>query len=230
MQDYYETWKFKHPYPEDIRTVFEKHTDKDLSWYFEGVIETTDYIDYSIRKKRNQFTVTNNGNLKIPVEVVLYGNNHEELERRWLEGFEWRTVIKAPANAWYAIIDPDEHMPDVNRSNNATRAETHFHFVWDQPTYYDRDINLLPRFNYNYYNGWAPGLMMYKGGTPGYNSTTVFQPMLDLKNETVVGNISYIKKLDPNARFNEANLVFRGSQMGGRFLGAIIYSGSFGDS
>jgi len=29
MQDYYETWKFKHPYPEDIRTVFEKHTDKD---------------------------------------------------------------------------------------------------------------------------------------------------------------------------------------------------------
>jgi len=222
MQDYYETWKFKHPYPEDIRTVFEKHTDKDLSWYFEGVIETTDYIDYSIRKKRNQFTVTNNGNLKIPVEVVLYGNNHEELERRWLEGFEWRTVIKAPANAWYAIIDPDEHMPDVNRSNNATRAETHFHFVWDQPTYYDRDINLLPWINYNYYNGWAPGLMMYKGGTPGYNSTTVFQPMLDLKNETVVGNISYIKKLDPNARFNKANLVFRGSQMGGRSLGALF--------
>ena len=230
MQDYYETWKFKHPYPEDIRTVFEKHTDKDLSWYFEGVIETTDYIDYSIRKKRNQFTVTNNGSLKIPVEVVLYGNNHEELERRWLEGFEWRTVIKAPANAWYAIIDPDEHMPDVNRSNNATRAETHFHFVWDQPTYYDRDINLLPWINYNYYNGWVPGLMMYKGGTPGYNSTTVFQPMLDLKNETVVGNISYIKKLDPNARFNKANLVFRGSQMGGRYLGAFIYSGSFGDS
>ena len=230
MQDYYETWKFKHPYPEDVQSIFEKHTDKDLSWYFDGVFETTDYVDFSIHRKGNRFTVSNNGKLKTPVEVVFFGNNHEVLEKRWIEGFEWRSVLKPPANVWYAIIDPDEHMPDVDRTNNATRAETHFHFVWDQPTYYDRDINVLPwLFSYNYYNGWTPGFMMYKGGTPGYNSTTVFQPMLDLKNESVVGSVAYIKKLEPNVRFDKASVSFKGSQMEGRSLGSISYLGLFGD-
>ncbi|MBL7011111.1 MAG: M1 family metallopeptidase [Candidatus Marinimicrobia bacterium] len=231
MQDYYETWKFKHPYPEDVQTIFEKHYGKDLRWYFDGVFETTDYVDFSIQRKGNRFTVSNKGKLKTPVEVVFFGNNHEELERRWLEDFEWRTVINAPVNVWYAIIDPDEHMPDVDRTNNATRAETHFHFVWDQPTYYDRDINYLPwLFSYNYYNGWSPGLMMYKGGSPGYNSTTSIQTMWDFKNEKIIGNIAHIKKLDPNLKFKKANLIFRGSQMEGRTLGAISYTGSFGES
>ena len=230
MQDYYETWKFKHPYPEDVRAVFEKHTEKDLSWYFDGVFNTTDYLDFSINEKGNRFTISNEGDLKTPVEIVFYGDNHKELERRWLEGFEWRTVIDGPAGVWYAIIDPDEHMPDVNRTNNATRKEVHFNWIWDQPTFYDHDINYLPWFfSYNYYNGWTPGLFLYKGFIFGYRNVTTIHPMWDFKNNKFVGKFSTIKAYDPNDLFSKSSLGFRAFKLAGNTSGAVIFQGSFGE-
>jgi hypothetical protein len=35
MQQYFKQWKFKHPYPEDLRAVLEKETGQDLSAYFD---------------------------------------------------------------------------------------------------------------------------------------------------------------------------------------------------
>jgi len=46
--------------------------------------------------------------LKTLVEVVLYGSNHKELERQWLDGFDWRTVVDRQAGVWYTIINHDE--------------------------------------------------------------------------------------------------------------------------
>ncbi|MBN8667331.1 MAG: M1 family metallopeptidase [Chitinophagales bacterium] len=36
MQAYYEEWKFKHPYPEDMQAVFEKVSGKDLDAFFQN--------------------------------------------------------------------------------------------------------------------------------------------------------------------------------------------------
>ena len=57
MKTYYEKWKYKHPYPEDFEMVFKDKTDKDLTWYFDGVFNTTNYIDFSIRKKGGTYLV-----------------------------------------------------------------------------------------------------------------------------------------------------------------------------
>ena len=35
MHAYFKTWKFKHPYPEDLKATFEKELGQDLSKYFE---------------------------------------------------------------------------------------------------------------------------------------------------------------------------------------------------
>ncbi|MCK4903447.1 MAG: M1 family metallopeptidase, partial [Candidatus Marinimicrobia bacterium] len=51
MQEFFDKWKFKHPQPLDIRQVFESHTDADLSWYFDGVLNDTKIVDYAIKKK-----------------------------------------------------------------------------------------------------------------------------------------------------------------------------------
>ena len=230
MQDYYETWKYKHPYPEDLRKIFEKHTNKDLNWYFEGVLETTDYLDYSIDKKRNQFTISNHGELKTPIEVVFYGSQHNELERRWLEGFDWIKSVQGPVGTWYAIIDPDENMPDVKRENNSTRKELYFNWVWDQPNYYDHEVNILPwLFSYNFYNGWTPGAMLYKGGTPGYTSTTSIQPMWDFNNNQAVLKFRRVNNFDPNNFFRASSLTFSGMRYQGNTGGTIKFDGSYGE-
>ena len=122
------------------------------------------------------------------------------------------------------MIDPDEHMPDVNRTNNSTRKETHFHFVWDQPTYYDRDINYLPWFSYNYYNGWTPGVFAFKGLIPGYTSTTTIRPMWDLKNAKPVGAISYQHNFNSGPILNRSSVTISGAQLEGNTGGKIRYN------
>ena len=229
MQDYYEIWKFKHPYPEDFREIVESNTDKDLDWYFDGVFKTVDYLDYSINRRGSQVIISNHGELSTPVEVVFYGDNHKVLERRWIEGFKWRKSIQEPVGTWYAIIDPDEHMPDVKRENNSTRKELHFNWVWNQPNYFDHEVNVLPwLFSYNFYNGWTPGIMMFKGGTPGYSSTTSIQPMWDLNNNEPLLKLYRLTNFNSNNYFRESSLSFSGMKYQGNSGGSLKFKGSFG--
>ena len=37
MQAYYNQWKFKHPYPEDLKAALEKSIGQDLTAFFEGL-------------------------------------------------------------------------------------------------------------------------------------------------------------------------------------------------
>jgi hypothetical protein len=48
MQRYFEEWKFKHPTPADFRKIMEETTGKDLTWFFDDVINTTKKTDYKI--------------------------------------------------------------------------------------------------------------------------------------------------------------------------------------
>lgn len=225
MQEYYRKWKYRHPSPEDFKAVFDSKSKKNLDWYFKGALETTDYIDYAIRKKGNQFIVSNNGTLNTPIEIVFYDKNKKEIERIWLDSINEKESILRSGNTKYAIIDPDENMPDVKRENNSTRSAIRFHWVWDQPTYYDHDLNFIPALlDYNYYNGWTPGGFIYKGLTPGYASLTSFKPMWDIKNEKIVGKIYKSFNFDKNI-FDESKLEISGMQLHGNSGGNVKYNG-----
>ena len=224
MQEYYRKWKYRHPSPEDFKAVFNSKSKKNLDWYFKGALETIDYIDYGIRKKGNQFIISNYGTLNTPVEVVFYAKDKNEIERTWLENIDKEKSIQGPKGARYAIIDPDENMPDVKRENNATRSAVRLHWVWDQPTYYDHDINFVPWANANYYNGFTPGLLFYKGGAPGYSGLTAFEPMWDIKNEKPVGKIFKSFNFEKNI-FNESKLEISGTRFHGNSGGKVIYNG-----
>lgn len=48
LKRYYNTWKFKHPTPDDCIRVFEKTSGMELDWFKKYWVETTDYPDYAI--------------------------------------------------------------------------------------------------------------------------------------------------------------------------------------
>ena len=55
MRRYFNTWKFKHPNPNDLMRIMEKVSGIELDWYFEHFINTTNTIDYSIKNiKENE--------------------------------------------------------------------------------------------------------------------------------------------------------------------------------
>ena len=64
MQDYYSSWKFKHPGPEDFTSFFDKHLDEDIDWFFDNMIDSTTYIDFKVSKKGETYQLENLGSFK----------------------------------------------------------------------------------------------------------------------------------------------------------------------
>ncbi|MFQ6676309.1 MAG: hypothetical protein ACE5LH_08215, partial [Fidelibacterota bacterium] len=191
MTDYYENWKFKHPSPDDFKSAFLRNVDEDLSWYFDDVITGTRVVDYAVVSLKNgEATVANRGSLVSPVELAFYGPKGEELERRWIPGFMGEKSVPVPRNTHRVVIDPDNYMPDIRRSNNSTSKPLKVNFVFDQPTFHNLEVNLMPWIGWNMYNGTTPGLVAYSGFLPGYLWGFSVSPQWDFQHNRPAGAVS----------------------------------------
>lgn len=85
MRRYYNTWKFKHPEPNDFIRVMEKTSGLQLSWYMNYWVNTTKKIDYGIKsvieKEGNTLiTLERLGDFPMPVDlVVTYKDGSKEM-------------------------------------------------------------------------------------------------------------------------------------------------------
>ena len=77
MKRYFNTWKFKHPNPNDFIRVMEKTSGLELNWFMDLWVGTTQHIDYSIqevkksKKGRTSITFERIGALPMPLDVKL---------------------------------------------------------------------------------------------------------------------------------------------------------------
>ena len=82
---YYDSWKFKHPEPRDLKRIMEKASDLELDWYWEYMINSTKFINYSIDtvyQENNQAKITllNAGEFPMPLDVsVTYTDGSQEI-------------------------------------------------------------------------------------------------------------------------------------------------------
>lgn len=52
VKEYYETWKYKHPLPQDMKQSFEKSCGQNLTWFFDDLFNEN--FDTDIRYKKNE--------------------------------------------------------------------------------------------------------------------------------------------------------------------------------
>lgn len=76
MRRYYETWKFKHPEPNDFIRIMEKVSRLKLQWYLRYWVNTTKKIDYGVKNiienSGNTFVVLERvGDFPMPVDLVV---------------------------------------------------------------------------------------------------------------------------------------------------------------
>jgi len=208
LQDFYRQWEFRHPYPEDLETVFAAHLKENLDWFFDNVFEKTTYVDYGIIKTDDQFILHNYGTFTCPVEVAFYNGSGQEIQRDWYHKIDNKKILSLPLGAVSARIDPDQHMPDVNRSNNGTQKGFNINFVWDQPTYFNHDVNIVPWFfSYNYYNGLTPGLTIFSGFAPGYDGRgNALSFLYDFNHNKPVGSLSITRPIRSISLFHVSSL------------------------
>ena len=85
MKRYYNTWKFRHPEPNDFIRIMEKTSGLQLHWYLRYWISTTKRIDYGIsdiiENEANTFvTLQRIGEMPMPIDLmVTYKDGTKEL-------------------------------------------------------------------------------------------------------------------------------------------------------
>ncbi|MBC8485911.1 MAG: M1 family metallopeptidase [Bacteroidetes bacterium] len=197
MQDYYETWKYKHPYPEDLQKIFEKHVNEDLSWFFDDLFQTTKKIDYKIcRLKQNKVLIKNKGQITCPLSI--YGLDKDTVVfHEWHDGFngkEWLTLSNT-SEIDFLTIDHPGNIPELYKQNNYLRTSGIFKRtkplnlgligLIEKPN--QTRINILPAAGWNYYNKFMLGGLLYSSLLPQPRFEYQLMPMYSFGSNDLAG-------------------------------------------
>ena len=76
IKNYYDTYKFTHPLPNDLRRIAEQSSGILLNWYLTDWTQTTNRIDYGISdlktsKEKSVITLERIGLMPMPLEVLV---------------------------------------------------------------------------------------------------------------------------------------------------------------
>ncbi len=203
MKVYYDTWKFKHPQPRDVKKLLEAETQKDLSWLFEGLIGSTDHLDYKMKKVRKGegqyiLTIENVGEIPapFPVQIVL---DKDTVKTQWIEGFEGEKEIVVPiGEASHFAIDGNQIMPDFNRSNNRISAKGskiepfRLKFLGGVENPRRSTIYWTPVIGGNVYDGFMPGVSFYNTSLPSKSLEWSLTPMYGIKSGKL-GGLAHVR-------------------------------------
>jgi len=181
ISKFFTKWQFKHPAPADLRLTFEQNTDRDLSWFFDGLIDSNGKIDYKLKSKKKEGNQTiveieNKGSIRAP--YVIAGLNKTEIaDIIWNEGHEGVEKLILPSGEYKNVrIDPEGRSLDINRLNNQKHG---FLFRgWKENKYklglgLDDDTKkgrfLAPIVGYNAYDGLMIGLSDHSALAPNFS-------------------------------------------------------------
>ena len=214
---YYEAFKFKHPLPDDMQTVFENVSGKKLDWFFQTLVQGNDKIDYKIRaskSKNNSITLTaKKSSLGLPFPIGIYSGK-TKIGTRWIEkepititGDSVKTISKFE-------IDPEMAIMDIDRKNNQVNTKGLFK-TWTNPGIKlftrpdnkpNRELYVLPMLGYNIHNGFLAGVAFHNWGFPQRKLEYMLAPMWGFKTNTINGyaNVSY--KITPKKLFQSVDL------------------------
>lgn len=207
---YFETWKFRHPYPADMKKVFEEVSGKDLGWFFNTMIPTTGIVDYKILscKKSScaksftgecwEVNVKNKGSVPAPFSITAFKND-KEVGRVWFDGFTGRSTVQLFIMDFDRLeIDAEEKSPEVNRQNNQLKMrglskKCEPLQVKGMGLIHNTDKTQLfwaPVVGWNKYNKFMAGAAFYNNVLPEKKLEYVFMPMYAFGNKDLAGGAS----------------------------------------
>lgn len=207
MHRYFDTWKFKHPQPEDVQAIFESVSGKKLDWFFEGLFNTEQQFDYAltgIKKEEHSFvlSVKNRGEVAAPYPIYLVKGD-SVLKTIWMEGHTGGVKLHVPKlDADQIVLDRSYLSPDLSVRNNRIRTKglfRKFEPLKSKPgpgfTRNDwQSIRVHPALGFNTSDGLIVGAMFHNYDIQGKKFAYFLMPMYGLASKTFAGN--FVLKYD----------------------------------
>jgi hypothetical protein len=224
IQQYYRKLIFTHPHPNDLRTVFETNTNKDLDWFFEDLIGTTKRMDYKIAELENQrILVKNLGELASPIAISGITKDSIFFEK-WVDGFEGQKWIEIPPGDYTEIkIDHKRSSPEIYRLNNNIKKTGLFpksdpvrpQIFFSVEDTEKRSLMYIPAANWTRENGFMAGVALHNGFILPKRFEYLVMPFYAFGNNDLAGfgRVSY--HITPFEKFiRKATISLEGTQYG----------------
>ncbi|MFA4923172.1 MAG: M1 family metallopeptidase, partial [Ignavibacteriaceae bacterium] len=174
MTEYYNRWKYKHPYPQDFFSTIEDVAGYDLDWFWHQWFEEKWKVDIAVDGVENEevngkwkstITLVNKEQAKMPATLQLSLTDGTTRDVRFPVTI-WNVSNRAdfvvdslPAKVNNVIVDPKIMLADVNRLNNSwciPRVEFDYGMNFMNFILYPLDayrINFAPSFGFNLRDG-----------------------------------------------------------------------------
>ena len=121
LSSFFQRYRFAHPTTDDFRAVAEEVSDRDLSWFFDGLVYDGRVLNYAVNAiDEHSVTVARQGDLVIPTEVLVTFVDGSTVLERW-DGVQSEVTFAYPDRppVRSAQVDPDRHLVvDLRWSDN----------------------------------------------------------------------------------------------------------------
>lgn len=202
IKNYYESWKYKHPDPADMKISFVNTSGKNLDWFFDDLIFSTKKINYSINKisqKQSdgsyELSLKNTKQIAAPISISSFKNGKVTAET-WIEGFKGKKTINLSCTDCDAFrIDASERMPELYRDDNSIKTNGPlkrkeklrmiFPAAIEDPTSTQRFYS--PIAGWNYYNGPMAGIVLHNVFLPEKKFEYTLAPLFAFKTMDMAG-------------------------------------------
>lgn len=196
MQEYFQTWKFKHPYPEDFREIMSRHTEQPLDWFFDGLLNTTERIDFSIKKIKQQpnetlVRVRNHSGIALPASLEIKQND-STTSKIQIPPFVKDTLITIATP--HKGIRISEAVADMKTQNNQPFRGIQLRPIAGLNNAAKQKTFWLPAMGYNIYDGFGLGLIWHNISLPENKFRFILMPTYSFhsKQLTGAGTIAYV--------------------------------------
>jgi len=223
MKRFFRQWKFQHPQPKNLETIFRRHTDNNMDWFFEKLLTTNEKMDYALlRIKGSKLLVKNQGSIDSPFIIKGFKNN-QSIYTKWMDGFNGKKWIELPSKpAEKIILDPDHIMPELSRKNNTLylqksfKTNEPFNFrlggLINNPQY--TQLNALPSVGWNSYDKFMIGMLTYNPPIPPERFNYLIAPFFSTGTSNLSGQGYVSFSAYPVRFFQQIQLKLSGKRYG----------------
>jgi hypothetical protein len=174
IRQFYSKSKENQLFGGSFESILKSNTDKDISWFFNTIINSRDIIDFKfleVSKTRDSVSFSLKNRTKTVVPMPIYGIKDGQIVfKKWLDTTEKDTVFTLKRKgANKLVLNYKNEVPEYNLRNNWKSLKGFFPnnrpvkvvFMNDLEDPYYNQILYVPTIIYNLYDGLSPGIRLH---------------------------------------------------------------------
>ncbi|SFR47641.1 hypothetical protein SAMN04490243_1951 [Robiginitalea myxolifaciens] len=173
IKEFYKTYSLQPVRAADFEKTLKEGAPKNIDWFFDTYVATTDQIDYKIKKVEktpDSLYVTLKNKTGVEVPISLFGIAEDSVvSKYWFTGVKGTAQFAIPRGTEERLVlNYDQNIPEFNQRDNwktlggffSGNKKLKIQFFRDAENPYYNQIFYMPVANFNIYDGISPGLRL----------------------------------------------------------------------